>query len=253
MGTLRMRTVGGTVLLALLLVLAGCSGGGADRTPAATSTPTDTPTATVTDAGTATATGDGGANDSDDTDASENIGDDWDRFYVFNDSEAYGYEANLGGEATRMSWLVTSTADESPGLYEDVAVNVSVGRFTASATASQADIFAEVISDGAVGEPFLYVRTPVVLAAGHNLSVGNSWTIQGSDVTVGDGFEVNWSEATAEVTGTASVASETCYTMELRLPGNETGPTSCVKYDWPFALAVDTASQDYRLAEFERP
>ncbi len=255
MGRLRTRTVGGTVLLALLLVLAGCSGGGADSTPAATSTATGTPTVTTTDAGTATTSGDEAASAGNGTDADDGNGSGGtvDRFYVFNDSEAYGYEANFGGEAAQMSWLVTSTADASPGLYEDVTVNVSVGQFTTSGTGSQAEIFGEVISDGSVGEPFLYVRTPVVLAAGHDLRVGNSWTVNGSEVVVGDGFEVSWAEATVEITGTATVANETCYTMELRIPGNETGPSSCLRSDWPFALAVDTANQDYRLVEFERP
>ncbi|WP_299264817.1 hypothetical protein [Halorientalis sp.] len=253
MGTLRARTVGGTVLLALLLVLTGCSGGGADSTPGATTTPTNTPAATSTDAGTATVGTDGGVTGDSDTEASERFGSDWDRFYVFNESEAYGYEAQLPNRTTQMAWVVTSTASENPGLYEGVTASVTVDRFRTNATASQADIFAEIISDGSVGEPFLYVRTPVVLAAGHDLSVGNSWTIQGSEVSVGDGFEVSWDEATAEITGTATVAGEPCYTMELRFPGNETGPVSCVKYDWPFALAVDTTTQDYRLAEFERP
>jgi hypothetical protein len=152
-----------------------------------------------------------------------------------------------------MAWVATETADGNPDLFEDVTVNVSVERYSTSATASQADIFATLISEGSVGEPFLYVRTPVVLAAGQNLSVGNSWTVDGSDVTVGDGFEVTWDEATAEITGTASVAGERCYTMELRPSNGEAGPTSCVKYDWPFALAVDAESQDYRLVDFERP
>ncbi|RXK49506.1 hypothetical protein [Halorientalis pallida] len=252
MGTLRTRTVGGTVLLALLLVLSGCSGG-AEREPAATPTPTGTLNATPTETGAnVTSAGGGSANESG-VEADERIGDDWDRYYVFNESEAYGYAVDLGNGTTAMSWAVTSTADDTPGLYEDVTANVTFGQYSSAATASQADVFAALISEGSVGEPFLYVRTPVVLAAGHNLSVGNSWTIQGSDVAVGDGFEVTWDEARAEITGTARVAGETCYTMDLRIPGNETGPTSCVKYDWPFALAVDTAEQDYRLADFQRP
>lgn len=247
MGTLRTRTVGGTVVLALLLVLAGCSGGDAGGTPAATDTVTDTPAATetVTPGGTVSAADDGNGNDD-----GGGSGDGETRDYEFEDGEGYGYEARLANGTVPMAWVATGTSDTSPEL---VAVNASVGGYASTARSTQQAVFAEVIREDSVGEPFLYVRTPVVLAAGQDLRVGNSWTIEGAEVTVGDGFSPDWERATAEITGTATVAGETCYTMELRLADNGTGPTSCLKPDWPFALAVDAPDQDYRLAEFDRP
>lgn len=246
MGMSRTR-IGGTVLLALVLVLAGCSGGSVDGTPtgnataAGATTTTGATTAGATDTGTATRVDGSGGDDTETVD----------RQYVFDDGEAYGYVVDTENGTTRMSWRVTSTGDATPGPSEDVTVSVGFGRFGTNATAPQADIFAEVISNGSVGEPFLYVRTPVVLAAGHDLRVGNSWPVE--DVTVGDGFDIDRSEARAEVTGMATVAGEPCYTMALRVPGDETGPTSCLKEDWPFALAVDTPDGDYRLVAFDRP
>ena len=232
MGTLRTRTVGGTVVLALLLVLAGCSGGGAGGTPADTAT------------GTPTATDDAAAGDGDGS------GDRVELDYEFDDGEAYGYEARLSNKTVPIAWIVTGTSDTSP---EQVAVNASAGGYSTTAAAPQGEIFADLIGEDRVGEPFLYVRTPVVLAAGQDLRVGESWEIDGDDVTVGDGFSPDWDRATAEITGTATVAGETCYTMELQVSGNGTGPTSCLKADWPFALAVDAPDQDYQLAEFDRP
>mgnify|MGYP006283726645 FL=1 len=246
MGTLRMRTVGGTVLLALLLVLAGCSGGGAEQTPGATATATDG-NATTNATGTPTAA-EGGIDGDGEADTGP-----VDRQYLFNDSEGYGYLADLPNGTAKMSWVVRSTDDVDPRLYTDVTVNVSFGRFGTNATTVQGGIFEAVISDGSVGEPFYYVRTPVVLAAGQDLRVGNTWTVRSENVTVGDGFSVGWSEATVEITGRASVAGETCYTMVVRTAGNETGPRSCIKHDWPFALAVDTPDREFQLAEFERP
>jgi len=247
MGTLRTRTVGGTVVLALLLVLAGCSGGGADGTPAATDVTGTETTATENEtvAATDTATTDDG-NGSDDGDGN---GAGVERYYEFDDGEAYGYEALLPNGTVPMTWIVTGTSDTDPEL---VAVNVSFGQYSTTGTTTQRQIFAELISDGSVGESFRDVRSPVVLAAGQDLRVGNSWTIDG-DATVGDGFEIDWEQATANITRTESVAGETCYRMEIRISGNETGPASCLKEGWPFALAVDGPEQDYRLAEFDRP
>lgn len=247
MGWSRLRTVGGTVGLVLVLVLAGCSGGGVDGTPGSTATVTETPAATT---GGTDAPADGGTLTDGERDAG---GGELDRTYEFEDGEAYGYVVRLPNRTTKMSWVVTDTAESSSGPYQEISVNVSFGQYATNATATQAGIFSALISEGSVGGPFLYVRTPVVLAAGHELRVGNAWTIRGEDVTVGDGYDVGWDRATAEVTGTASVNGETCYTMDLQISGTENGPTSCVKADWPFALAVDTGSQDYRLAEFDRP
>lgn len=246
MGSLRMRTIGGTVVLAVLLILAGCSGGGADGTPGATATQTDSPAATVADT-----TADGGANGpggGDDASGSE-LG----QQYVFESGEAYAYAVRLPNQTALMSWTVVATEDTDPGPSQEVAVNVSFGQYTANATTTQAGVFGTVISKESAGGPFLYVRTPAVLAEGHDLRVGNSWTVRGENVTVGDGYGVDWERATAEITGTANVSGERCYRMRLRIPDQEHGPTSCVKPDWPFALAVDTGPQDYRLAEFERP
>jgi hypothetical protein len=245
MGTLRTRTVGGTVLLALLLVLAGCSGGGAEQTPGVTATTTEGNT-TGTPMATATAAEDG----TDDGGAGTGP---VDRQYLFNDSEGYGYLADLPNGTTKMSWVVTSTDDGDPRPYTDVTVDVGFGRFGTNVTTVQGGIFEAVISDGSVGGPFYYVRTPVVLAAGHDLRVGNEWTVRGENVTVGDDFSVGWSEATVEITGQATVAGETCYELAVRTDGNATGPRSCIKHDWPFALAVDTPDRDFQLAEFERP
>lgn len=248
MGTLRTRTVGGTVVLALLLVLAGCSGGSAGGTPAATDTATGTNT-TADAAGTITAT----TTAESETDGGDDLArGPVERDYVFNDSEGYGYVVDLANGTTKMSWVVTSAA-ANPRAYTDVTVNVRFDQFGTNTTAPQGGIFEEVINGGSVGESFLHVRTPVVLAAGHNLTVGNSWTIEQGNVTVGDGFEIGRERATAEITGTESVAGETCYTMELRMSDTETGPASCLKADWPFALAVDTPGRDYRLSEFDRP
>lgn len=249
MGTLRTRTVGGTVLLALLLVLAGCSGGGANNDPAGTDTVTVTETPVAT---TDTVTG-GDETGGDGTDGEPAVDEEWSTVFLFNESEAYGYLANYSDTTTRMSWVVTAAPDGRPLLDDEITVNVTVGPYSNTSTGIQSSIFTETITEGSVGSEFRYVRIPVLIAYGRDLTVGNSWTVQGDDVTVGDGFAVSWDEARAEVTGTATVAGETCYTMELRITGNETGPTSCVKYDWPFALAVDTSDQDYRLADFQRP
>ena len=250
------RTIGGTVLLALLLVTAGCSGGG-DTTPVQPATEAGSPTpgttqtpAETTDTGTpGTDTGASATADAPDRYGGPN-GD----LYLFRDGEAYGYVANDGNRTITLSWEVTDTAGDTQNYYQQTSVNVSVGGVgNTSARTAQADVFAEVIARDALGGPFLFVRTPAVLARGQNLSVGHSWRIDGSNVSVGDGIGVRWDTATAEITGTATVANESCYTMDLRLGGNETGPTSCVKEDWPFALAVDTESQEYRLVEFQRP
>ncbi|WP_335999415.1 hypothetical protein [Halorientalis halophila] len=245
----------GTIAVALLLVLAGCSGG-VDQTVEGPPSP-ETPAGSATPADQANETDDGDSGDDETaTEAlnSSRFGGPNDDFYLFREGEAYGYVADDGNRTLGMSWAVVAVENTSRSVYQGVQINASVeGVGRTSTTAVQGTAFHQVIRRDSVGGLFLYLRTPAVLAQGRDLTVGDSWRVDGENVTVGDGFGVDWDEATAEITGTATVAGESCYEMALELPGNQTGPTSCVKGDWPFALAVDTADQDYALAEFQRP
>jgi len=212
----------GTVLMGLLLVTAGCNG------------------LTGGDGG----AGDGGSGAGGEVDASG---------YTFVAGESYTYAADSGDSGSSVTFAVESVEDG------DVTVNISAGSGQATTvTAPQEQVFNQSREASMTGAVFVtFLRLPVLAADGQTLEEGNSWTVGSDQLSMGQSGDAT--EVTVEVTGTDTVAGQECYTTELSAQSQSGTIESCVRADWPFALAVSNSGGsgdvelDISVDEFERP
>jgi hypothetical protein len=217
------RKVAGVLLMSLLLVFAGCSGGGNGTTEA--------PTTNASDGGDSADGGDGG-----------DSGDGGMALYEWSEGETYNYEANPGPlPAYDVIWTVESVSDGT------VTANATIqgGGQTQSAelTGSQAAMYQRAIDSDIqqVSDFAALGGVPAAVAAGEDLSEGNTWTVTSDDMSLS--YEGQPSEVTVEVVSTGdSVNGVECATIEIT-PEEGSTTTACIAEDYPFALSAETEVQ----------
>lgn len=204
----KLATVG---LVALLVLLSGCTGGlpgGApDGSPSGDSTG-----------------GDGGDGDGGDGDEALVT---WERF-AFEPGEYYRFEVTQPDEDPEyVTWEVLAV-DGS-----DVTIEVTVERdgetTSQTVTGQNATVVTKLQDVRAMGYlvmgPF---NAMTAYFASRDFAPGNSWRLAGSERT---GY------LTAEVEGTDSYAGKECYVAAVRSPDNEHWKDD--RYDWEFCIAPD--------------
>jgi len=215
-------------LACLLVVLAGCSGGGVgtatpegadDGVVAGSSggTATSTPTPTSTPVPTRTTTPTPGAESA----------------YRFTNGEYYVYTVAAESGANRtLIWEVVSADDDR--LTVNVSSNVGGTAGSTTLEATHSGIYARAANEE-VAAFFVSLHFLTRVTAGHSLDTGTTWTVTDDELP----GTVEWDRATVSVTGTRTVAGVECSTVELT-PEAEGAATTpfCVHPDWPFALSV---------------
>lgn len=222
------------VLVALLVLLAGCSGGGAPAGGDAT------PTATAAGGG---GSGSGSGSGGGGGDPTPESGEEWDRF-AFSEGEFYRYAVvdRANDREAEVTWEVlavdgneltaeftyesegeavtrTVTADESTVAFELIRAATSDGDETEIEAASRA---ATYLSLG----PFNPATT---FFTSREIAVGNSWNIAGSPTA---GY------VTATVEGRESYAGTDCFVSTIRVPDNDEWADSTFS-DFEMCIAVD--------------
>lgn len=193
-----------TILVCVLVVLAGCAGGGAGG-DATDSTPSSTATATATATATNDADSDGGASDSNEATGSGGSDDvPTDMVPILRTGESYEYEVRStmfdeAGESGTIAIDVTK-GGEWPEVAMDVVRDAPSGRMEAS---SEAAVFSPAMGEMSYA---LNVRSLVVtsrMVTGRNTDIrtyeaGETWRFVGSDTEAN--FEVVGEETVGGVT-----------------------------------------------------
>jgi hypothetical protein len=175
--------------------------------------------------------------------------------FAFSDGDSYRYSAALTNTTSRLEvvWEVTDVSGEE--LTAEVGL-VWNGTFrpTQTLTGTPEEIFEGISADSEDVAPvvFLSLRVGPEVAAGHSLTVGNTWTVTPEEIPGGirGTATPDSGEATVEVTGTDSYAGVEC--TNLQLTGEGSQPTTyCVNPEYPFALASDTEGVEGSDVTFE--
>lgn len=192
----------GIVLVGLLVVLAGCSG---------TTQPTPTPTPTQQQA---TPVG-----------------------YEFTEGESYTYAIVVRGNGSSATSIVNWAATNVSGENVSVTIRSETVRGNASMTLNGTDktIFQTAANDPRSSFFTRLARSPMLLTPGHDLSVGNSWTVPANEITLGSGGAATTS---VTVTGSRTIAGVDCKTIEMTPQGTSQSTSACVNADYPFALSL---------------
>jgi len=241
------RQVLATVLVALLVLTAGCSGlTGGDQADAGDDSdeeeeddedeetePTAEAEAGATE--TATETDDGGGMMETETPSMESAF----GTYQWTRGEQYDYSVSIPDFNQELTWEVTAVQ----GSQVTVEVTSQTGDRTETTTleGAQGEIFGQAAESRLAGF-YSSLRAANLVGEGRDLTVGNSWEVSSGDLAFrGDG---DIETATVEVTGTDSYAGVECTVLELT-PDNEEGTpfTTCVNQDRPFAPYFETQTE----------
>jgi len=251
------RQVALTVLLVLLVAVAGCSGGNGPATTEdgsddsdATDTEAEADESTMTDGGSTTTSG------SEMTPGEEMTPGSMGAAYEWTEGESYTFESG-GQQSGTFTWEVT---DVSNGEVTVELTTMSGGEERSSTfTGPQGDIFSGD-SQNLQALTFTILQVPTQLAEGRSLQVGNSWTLSSSELDMGSGQQTATpQEITVEVTGTSQVAGTQCHNIEASSDAQDQTLNACVKEGWPFALSFSTSGGDgsmsgsIELTDYNRP
>lgn len=178
------------VFAALLIVLAGCSGGAGPASDGAT------PTATAS-GGTTGGSGTGGSTGGSGTSGSGTSGGgggsasvEWTP-YEFRAGEYYEYEVHEAGESLgTFSWEVLAVENDGETVTVRVAGDVEGQQFETTTTGDPETIYSNFLTNPAGAYVFLSLYSPFVGAyRGETLAVGQGWTYTGPEGTVAYGIE----------------------------------------------------------------
>lgn len=255
------RQVALTILLVVLVAVAGCSGGNGpaddngsnDNGSNTTQAPdTDTSAPTTSSGGAATTeqmtSGDGSGSG---TGAAAFT-------YQWTEGESYTYQSASGDSQSTFGWTVTDVSDDE--VTVELLTNSSGSeKRTSTFSGPQGAIFSGD-SQNFQTITFVIMQLPQQLVEGHSLSVGNSWTMSSTEISMGSGSQTATpQQITVEVTGKSRIAGTQCYDIEATSSQDDTKLHSCVKKGWPFALSFSTSGGDssmggsIELTDYQRP
>ncbi|WP_246987776.1 hypothetical protein [Halorientalis marina] len=261
------RQVALTVLLVLLVAVAGCSGGNGPATTEDGSddetddvTDTEADESTMTDGGSTTTAPEGGTTPGEEMTPGEGTTPgEMASGYEWTEGESYTYVASSQQGDSTYTWTVTDVSDGEVTVELAVESPQSDGQQTSTLTGPQGDIFGGE-TQNLQALTFVFLQLPSQLTEGRSLEVGNSWTISSDELETGTsgGQTATPQEITVEVTGTSQIAGTQCYNIEASSPQQDGAIQSCVKADWPFALTFSaTGGQmsggSIELTDYERP
>ncbi|RXK49505.1 hypothetical protein [Halorientalis pallida] len=250
------RQVVVAILLAVTMVLSGCSGGGG---PATTAAPDDEPTDDEpTDAPEMTAGAETTASVEGEADIPVVN-------YQWQEGESYTYESEAAqGSNSEYSWTVTDVSDGQ--VTAELTSSFGGQTQTSTLTGPQGDIF-NSSSQNAQAFTFVLMQIPQLLVQGQELSEGNSWTVSSSEFETGGLQQQTPRQIDVRVTGTSQVSGTQCHDIEAT-GGNQT-ISGCVNEDWPFALSgtfelqtrttgdggteTTTRTSSFVLVDYDRP
>ncbi|WP_136715741.1 hypothetical protein [Halorientalis salina] len=202
--------------MSLLLVLAGCNGGGQTTETTAETTGT---AAETTDGEMETADGDEG-------DVQEpELGS-----YEFTEGESYTYTETLLGTPVQKTWSVVSVDGDNV----TVTVTSSGPTENATVTASQ-DSIVDRMSQESIGENFGAARLPLAIVSMGDTS-SEDFTIE-SDALGASGSQLEWETATVSPQGGDSVAGVECSAFEVDADDTDERYDFCIAEDYPFAVS----------------
>jgi hypothetical protein len=222
-----MRISGNRRLLAvvgmsLLLVLAGCSGGGNG-----TASPSSNG-----DAGSPAANGNGGGTNGD-ASAMGSLSYDW--------TEGESYTYGLAGQSgLSYEWSVQSVSDGE--VTAEIVSTFGEQSQTETISGPQGELLSSNNQTANIGT-FIALRAPQAIAASNTLEVGNSWTYSTADYDFADSGGSTPITGEIEITGTDEVAGNQCYVMSITTSANDQTLNACVADGWPFALSFEVQMQ----------
>jgi len=253
------RQVALTVLMVLLVAVAGCSGGngpadaGDDAENDTDADEADTDTSAPTTASESTTS-------MPENEMSPGGGTGMSAFtYQWTEGESYTFESGSqqSGSST-FSWTVTDVSDGEV-TAELVAQSSGSEEQTSTFTGPQGAIFSGD-SQNFQAITFVIMQLPQQLVAGRSLSVGNSWTISSDEISMGSGSTPTTpQQITIEVTGTSQIAGTQCYDIEATSDSSDQALNACVKQGWPFALTLSTSGGEstmtgtIEMTSYQRP
>jgi len=199
--------------MSLLLVLAGCNGGGGNGT--------------------------------DNSTASGAISTE----YTFSEGELYEYQLDLGQlGSSNVTWDVTAVSDSD--VTVNVTTESGSRTSTSELTGTQENIFDKAVQNRQTTIFATLGRIPVEVAAGQDLSEGSEWTVNTGDLEIqmnsgsGSGTPTP-TEITANVTNTdRTVNGIDCTEILIQTESEDSDNfNACVAPGYPFALSVTSAGE----------
>jgi len=153
--------------------------------------------------------------------------------YEFQTGESYTYQVGSGATAQELTWEVLSVQ----GDQVTVEVTSEAGGRTSSSTLEgpQDEIFQQATGD-MTALLFVSLRVSTVAAEGESLSMGNTWTVRSENLVSSQ--QVSWETAEVEVIDTDTYAGIECSVIEITPDDGSDVLTSCVNQDYPFALSL---------------
>lgn len=254
MGGLATRRVAVTVLLALLVVFAGCNGGGDGTTTPGTDTTvqeteTTVPGTDTTEPGTAGAPQTEMSQDSR-NESTRQVSES----YTFETNEGYLYDVSTSNGSFRVGWITESVGEDSLTINVSAGTGSQIGSM--NVTADRDEPFAPVFRSSRPGALFFLLRMPIRAAGNQSLSAGETWTVTSDELAPEAPGSVAWDTATVSVGQEESVNGVPCHTVTIDPENTSSTVTACIEEGWPFALSVTDGSDDGTeivLADSHRP
>jgi hypothetical protein len=253
MSRLLSRQAFGVVLVALLVVTAGCSGlGGTNQADSGDDSDEeeaeqadeedDSSDESADDGGDAggdetTTASDGGMTVTSPDTGMETPGMGEFGNYEFSEGESYTYATSGGSFDAEYTWEVTDVSGEQ--VTVEVTASQSGQTSTTTLEGTQDTIIRQAGNDMAAVF-FLSLRAGNLVAEDRSLTVGNSWTVSVDEVPT---TNAQWETSTVEVTGTDSYNGIQCSVVEIT-PDTGTPATFCINGNYPFALSFSSEGGD---------
>jgi hypothetical protein len=236
----------GVVLVALLVVTAGCSGLTGSNQADTGGDGEDEEADEDESGGDETTADDGGDSSADtttesggDTTATESpvgtpptmgMGD-----YQFSEGESYTYSSD-GDTSYDLTWEVTDVTGDQ--LSVEITSVFGDQEQTSTFEGTQSEVYQQLSQENSFAILFLSLRISTQIAEGRTLSTGNSWTIQAENYEIGSNAE--WETASVEVTGTETYSGVQCSNVVVTPDNDQSSFATCVNPDYPFAIAIET-------------
>ncbi|KAB1193661.1 hypothetical protein GJR96_09500 [Haloferax sp. MBLA0076] len=218
-----MHSMWKALLVASLVLVAGCSGGTGGEDATTTATETGNLTATVTTTPTGGDDGSGGANNGDSNSMMFDFNQSWDQ--QFREGQYYRYEItspNIDGTAT-YEWEVLDATEDEVTIRTKVVTEDSTSEQTV--TAARDELYSELSGSPSGSIATVGFNSPYYSGVeGETLEVGDSWEASGTNGDVSFTVERTSSYAGLDcanfvVRTNGSVFWESCVSPESPLPG----------------------------------
>lgn len=206
------RQVAGVLVMSLLLVLAGCNGGG------------------------------GPATETDQSDGPPSAG-------QFTEGEMYKYNFSFGQMgSSEITWDVTSVDGDNVTVN---VTTVSQQRTSSTEISGASDeIYSKALQQPSTALFVALGYLPVAFTQDRDLSQGNTFTVSQSDIDL-DMPQQSTSAAKFDVTvnGTTSVNGVDCQRITVVPQSNESAPfNACINTEYPFAVSVTSQAESGGLS-----